>query len=144
VTYTYACDCCSEPSSGKMTRENSGKLGTASSSPVSLSSSPVPPHTMQTRSSTSPTNSHDGTTSMAGKSHWGPQDEAELIQALSRWNDGATSSNAMYKEGAFRQAAEDINRMRTKVLKGAPKTADSCKSKWSRVRISFLHILSLS
>src|SRR6267154_6107728 len=92
----YACDCCSEPSSGKMTRENLGKLRTASSSPVSLLSSPVPPHTMQTRSSTSPTNSHDGTTSMAGKSHWGPQDEAELIQALLRWNNGATSSNAMY------------------------------------------------
>jgi hypothetical protein len=96
---------------------------------------------MQTCSSGSPS-SEDAAPVVgqrAPKSRWTPADEDTLLQYLleHRPISDPPSSNVMFKDQIFQEAAEVVN---AKQFSGALKTMDSCKAKWKNVHFS--HSLS--
>jgi hypothetical protein len=93
--------------------------------------------TMQTRSSGSRTSSENDTlpaSSRAPKTSWEEEEETALLVFLLKRKEKMGDNNA-FTLAIFREAARLIgNKM------GGKKTAESCRSKWKRVRISFIYI----
>jgi len=69
--------------------------------------------------------------------HWDTEEEAVLIHFLAE-RVGEMTSNQMFKEAVFKEAAAALVPYHKK---GGMKDAGSCKSKWSRVCTSFVHVL---
>jgi hypothetical protein len=99
---------------------------------------------MLTRSSKSPSNSENEdlpiTTGSKVKEHasWTIEDEAKLLAfLLNALTEGKASlgDNQMFKTQTFQEAADVLN---TSITKGALKTMNSVKSKWSRVCLFLL------
>ena len=91
---------------------------------------------MQTCSSGSVTTSDELPVALGkkAKTKWTVADEAALIESLFQRKHLMTD-NSMFKDGVFREAAIEVDCLRGS---GAPKSAESCKSKWSKVYCSFI------
>ena len=75
------------------------------------------------------------------RAYWSmPDDDAKLIDFFLTKKQASTSNN-MFKSGAFGEAAKEVNTIR---VKGSEKTASSCKARWGRVCISFVCVLPVS
>lgn len=93
---------------------------------------------MQTRSSGSATTSEDlPVLGKKAKTKWTVADEAALIHFLFERKNSMTD-NFMFRDAIFREAAIEVDRLREG---GAPKSLESCKAKWSKVRSSFVCVL---
>jgi hypothetical protein len=96
---------------------------------------------MQTCLSRSPSASegeaptHEAGMSACENAHWTIDDKTFLIHFLSLKTIDTTTSNNMFKDAVFKEAAEALKGYHPHV-KGGKKTMASCKSKWSRVCIS--------
>ena len=96
---------------------------------------------MRTRSSDSSSNSDLAITAASSQvqvqvqenASWSIEDEAKLLAFLTE-KKGSMSDGQMFKMTTFQEAADKLNKSR---VKGAPKTAKSVRTKWSRV-CSFL------
>ena len=99
---------------------------------------------MQTRSSGSPTTSEDGGVVALGKkpaTSWSTEEEAALLQfLLDKKEGGQATDNQMFKNNVFREAAQAIDHLRQR---GPSKTLEACRSKWTRVCISYVRVLSV-
>ena len=71
------------------------------------------------------------------RAHWTIFEEAVLIQFLFERKD-KMNSRTMFKDTVFKRAAEALNRFHEK---GGKKTSISCRSKWTKVCISFVRDL---
>lgn len=95
-----------------------------------------PPDTMKFLSSAPPPISlptSDDNVHPRKRAHWTTFEEAVLIQFLFERKNEMTA-RAMFKDSVFKRAAKALNRFHEK---GARKTSISCRSKWTRVCISF-------
>jgi hypothetical protein len=92
---------------------------------------------MRTRSSDSSSNSDVPITASSSRVQenaiWTVEDEAKLLAFLTE-KKGLMADNQMFKMPAYHDAAALLNES---VVRGAPKTVNSVKAKWSRV-CSFL------
>jgi hypothetical protein len=75
-----------------------------------------------------------------GKTHWSIKDKDALV-AFVEANLNHLASNATYKSTVWEEAVQSLNCICTK---GALKNEQSCANKWSRVCISFIHVLLVS
>jgi hypothetical protein len=71
------------------------------------------------------------------RAHWTIFEEAVLIQFLFE-RKNKMISRTMFKDTVFKQAAKALNRFHEK---GGKKTSISCRSKWTKVCISFVRDL---
>jgi hypothetical protein len=87
---------------------------------------------MHTRSSPPQSVSGDTTAISAGKPRcdWSEEDETELVNFLLD-RQAEAGDSATFKPAVWNAAALHLEQFRTK---GGPKTANSCSSKWNRVR----------
>ena len=98
-------------------------------------------YTYMTRSKHSATSSHSGPNDKAKKppAHWTPADEIFFCTYLLDHKAGAGDGN--FKDATFEAVGKLLDERQEsdgRMKRGGSKTVSVCKSKWSRVRRSFL------
>ena len=77
----------------------------------------------------------------SGRSIWADEEEDALVQFFSTQSSNLTGS--MFKKGVYLAAAA-LLKNKGPPLKGIEKNADVCKTRWLKVRISFVCVLLIS
>jgi hypothetical protein len=104
----------------------------------------APSPSMQTRSSNSPPTFQAGLDQDGTKAHWDEHEEAFLLEHLLL--EAKASHTNGFRDAHFHAAADALNKnaLKNNSRRGPEKGVKSCKTKWGNVRISSVHVLTVS